>query len=103
MRTVLMGLVLVMGCGGGSEPPSCAQAVTHYYASGCKLVDAQTGSAFSSGEIISQCQALLANAPASCRDELADLRTCFGSTPTPSTTTAQCDCSPEQDAILTCQ
>jgi hypothetical protein len=90
------------GCGGGDEPPSCQQAVTHFYEAGCMLVDAN-GTPFTALEVIENCKGLLGAAPDQCLDDLDNLRSCFGSVKSPAMTNADCDCSAEQDAILTCE
>lgn len=91
----------LLGCAG--DPPSCQQAVTHYYDAGCNLVNLQTGVAYSVAEVIANCKDLRAAAPDSCIDDMDNLQTCFGSVPSPARTNADCDCSAEQDAILTCE
>lgn len=99
MRAAL--LALLVACGGGEDAPSCQQAVTHYYDSGCVLTD--NGEPRSVDSALGLCQQLLAVAPPQCEDDLADFRSCLGGVPTPSTTNADCDCSPEIDALITCE
>ncbi len=103
-RMVLGALMAaVCGCAGDEEPPSCQIAVTHYYEAGCKLVNLQTGMDYTAAEIISDCKQALATFPASCDGALADFRVCFGNVPKPARSNADCDCTAEQDALLTCQ
>lgn len=100
MRAVL--LLLIAACGGGGEDaPSCQQAVSHYYAAGCVLTS--NGQPTSESDSLRLCQELLLDAPRQCEDDLADFRSCLGGVPTPSTTNTDCDCSPEIDALLTCE
>jgi hypothetical protein len=105
MRTLLLLLTATIcctACGGDDPPPSCQQAVSHYYAAGCALF-MTNGQQFAELDVIADCKGLLANSPSSaCDDALADLRICFNSVKTPATSNADCDCSAEQDAILTC-
>jgi len=98
---VAMVASCLVGC--FEEPPSCQQAVTHYYDAGCKLVDLSTGVDIPSSTVLSECKALLATAPNStCESALEDLRSCWGGVTSPAHNNADCDCSPEQDALLTC-
>lgn len=96
-------LFVLLGQDACSEPPSCQQAVTHYYDAGCVLVNLQTGQPYPAAEVITNCKNLLAIAPDQCIDDLENLRSCWGSVKTPARTNADCDCSAEQDAILTCE
>jgi hypothetical protein len=66
-------------------------------------VNLQSGAPYSQTEAQSQCQQLLAAAPSQCEDEVADLRSCWGSVPSPAQSNADCDCSSEVDAILSCE
>ncbi len=102
MRLVLVAMF--MACGpSGREAPSCSESVGHYYAAGCTFTDLNTGVPFTVGEWTVKCRDLLATAPPQCEAELADWRICMDSVPTPSTTNADCDCSAEQEALLTCE
>lgn len=95
-------LLLLSACG-GEDVPSCQQAVTHYYEAGCTLVNLQTNQPFSAADVITDCKQLLATSPSSaCDGALEDLRVCFGNVKSPASTDADCDCTAEQDAILTC-
>lgn len=96
----LLALVLLAACGGGEDPaPDCQQAVTNYYAAGCTFVDLATNEPIPAGDVIVECRQLVANAPDSCVDALDDFRRCLGR----AETTADCDCSGEQEALLTCE
>lgn len=97
----LVALAFLASC--GEDAPSCQQAVDHYYGAGCRLVNLQTGVEFTAAEVIADCKGALAAAPDRCQDELDDLRSCWGGVRTPAASIADCDCSREQDAILTCE
>lgn len=98
---VVMAVLLAGACGGGDEPPSCQQAFTHYYSAGCTYYDLNTGQPIAVGTMIANCQSAAASA-GRCLDELNDWLYCNDSVPTPSTTNAQCDCSQEFMAAITC-
>jgi hypothetical protein len=101
MRKAL-ALVLLVACG-GEDVPSCQQAVSHYYGAGCVLL-ATNGQPYPEIEIVNSCKELLATSPSrACDEALEDLRICFGSVPSPASGNADCDCTREQDAILTCR
>jgi hypothetical protein len=93
-----MVLVFLVACGGGDDVPSCQQAMTQYYAAGCALFDAQ-GNQYSALDATALCKGARSEAPSRCYDELDDLQVCLGA----AETDADCDCSAEQDAILTCE
>lgn len=104
MRTMLLvcAITFIAACGQTSDAPTCQQAVSHYYAAGCALFRTN-GMPIPELEVIESCKQLLATAPDPCVDDLADLRSCLGGVPLPSASNADCDCSEEQDAILTCE
>lgn len=97
-----MIVAMVMPACGGEEPPTCQQAVGHFYAAGCYFYDLQTNQPFSEGAIVSNCREALATAPPQCEDELADFRFCLAGVPSPVESNSDCDCSAEQEALLTC-
>jgi hypothetical protein len=99
MRTIL-GVALWLGACGGSEPPppTCSQAVSEFYGNGCTFIDLETNEPIASGEVTEQCRLLVANAPDSCVEPLEDWRRCLARVESPS-----CDCSAEQEALLTCE
>jgi hypothetical protein len=105
MRTLMrVGALVAMftAAACGEEAPSCQQAVSHYYGAGCRLVDVN-GRPFTEAEVIGDCKGLLAVAPDSCVDDLEDLRFCFAGVPSPIGPVTDCDCTREQDALLTCE
>jgi len=101
MRSISMAMLLVAACGGGGSSgppaPTCQQSVGHYYSVGCFTKDAN-GTPYSEDQVRMACLDALAELPAQCRDELDDLRFCFNEA-----TAGRCDCSPEQEALLTCE
>lgn len=105
MRNIMGVMLLVAACSGGDgrSVPTCQQAVSHFYAAGCKFRDLQTGMDVPEGEVTLQCRQLVEAAPGSCVDDVENYRICLNSVPTPSTTNADCDCSAEQEALLTCE
>jgi hypothetical protein len=102
MRGAALAAVLLMACGGGEDVPSCQEAVTHYYDSGCAFFDLETGDQISAGQAVSDCRFVLANAPPSCENDVEDLIVCLDSVPSDSTTNEDCDCASEQESLLTC-
>ena len=102
-RMVLMAVALVTGCGSDSAPPSCQQSLTHYYASGCMLIDLSSGNQIPRDQEIAACQSALSGAPAKCALAFDQLRVCWDSVINHATTSADCDCSQEQDAVSSCQ
>ncbi len=104
-KRIVLAAWLVGACGSDEPAPSCQQSVTNYYGAGCRLIDLSTGLAEPVTSVIADCKGLIASAPAGCIDELDNLRRCWGAVPIKSTlaTTAECDCSVEQDAVLACR
>ena len=103
MRSLFMMVaVAVAGCGGGEEAPSCQQAVDHYYSSGCAYYDLETGVQLAAGEVLAACRDVLDRAPASCDEAIDDWLFCLDGVPEDSSTNAECDCSQEQERLLTC-
>jgi len=98
---VVLATAALTACG-GEEAPSCQQAITHYYQSGCAYYDLQSGRQYSVGEVVGACRDALQVAPASCTDEVEDWLFCMDSVPDPATSNADCDCSYEQERLLTC-
>jgi hypothetical protein len=111
MRRILKlaAVLTVVGCfGGGGDDgptesdlnsPTCTQAMTHYYESGCAFFD-EFGDQFSLPSMVSSCNQLVIDVPDRCRDEFDDFRECLDAVPANG---ADCDCSPEQEALLTCE
>lgn len=107
MRTILTALTLVLGClpdpAGNDTPPSCQQALTHYYGAGCGYTDTSTGQPIALADMIGRCHQVAAIAPVQCENDLDNWLFCNNEVPTPSTTNAQCDCSPEYMALIQCE
>jgi hypothetical protein len=103
MGKFLSVVTLLVACGGDDPPPSCQQAMTHYYDAGCLFYDLQTGQPIPVNERISFCHQVKAAAPMSCEDDVADWLFCLEGVPSPASSNADCDCTQEQDALLTCE
>lgn len=92
-------ILAIAGCG-GSDAPSCQQAVDHFYAAGCMFSDAN--GPIPRDTFVLSCQSAASGTPANCQGELDDFLVCIDSVPTPSTMDAQCDCSQTYMALQTC-
>jgi hypothetical protein len=108
MTKLILGLVAIgtIGCGdSGSDAPSCMQATSHYYASGCTLFDGSTNppSTYTQTQAQVLCQNVNSQVPDRCRAEFDNWKSCLGDTIAHATTNADCDCSTEQDALFGCQ
>ena len=103
IRVALLSMFL-FACSSDDPPPSCQQALTHYYAAGCAYIDTSVSppTALSQTQMITLCQNATAEAPKSCRNEIDAWLVCNNEVPTPSTTNDQCDCSTEFMALLRC-
>jgi hypothetical protein len=101
MRKMLMLLTATICCAcGGEDVPSCQQAVSHYYAAGCVLV-MTNGQNYAELDIVADCKARIAASTGdACDNALDDLRVCFGNVTSPAKSNADCDCSAEQDALV---
>lgn len=100
MTRLILGLTFLVGCGGDAKPaPSCFDAFTHFYATGCTLVDLSSGQPVPQGTVIAQCQSSAASLPAGCKDELDAYLTCTD-TVTPA---MKCDCTTEQMVLIGCK
>lgn len=102
--TILIALVvsLVAGCA-EDPPPSCQQAIGHYYQAGCSYYDLNSGAPIAAATMIANCQGAAAEAPAQCQDELDEWLVCNNEVPDHSTTNAQCDCSQALMSLLACR
>jgi hypothetical protein len=90
---VLCGVLLsIVGCG---EPPSCQQAVSHYYGAGCTFANVNTGQATTQQQAISACSTINAAVQESCRSKFESWLECIASAP-------PCDCTKESDALFAC-
>lgn len=91
-------LMALCGCGGVSdEPPSCQQAVTHYYSVGCTFIGT-TGAPTPQQDAINACQQININVPDNCRSLFDDWKFCVESAGPPG-----CDCTSESDALFACK
>ncbi len=102
---IVVTALVVAGCGSDGEEievPSCQQAVSHYYDSGCAYFDVE-GTPITRNAVVSDCQYLLSDVPSSCENDFDMWLVCLDSTPANATTDAACDCSLEFEALLTCE
>jgi hypothetical protein len=95
MRTYFMSAALLVTSCGGEDPPSCQQAIGHYYSAGCTYVD--------QGQVVTACQQTAAGASDSCQDDLDVWLVCNNSVPEGASMNSQCDCSEEFMALLRCE
>lgn len=97
MKQIALVMVLgAMGC--GEDPPSCQQAVTHYYGAGCTFLNVNTGQATSQLEAIGACSQINAAVSDGCRGQFEVWLECIHSVPN----NTQCDCTQESDALFAC-
>jgi hypothetical protein len=105
-RWILVVLVASAGCGADAKrAPTCAQAMAHFYAAGCRYADGsqQPPVPYSEADAVSLCQELVAAAPAQCQDEIDDWNECNASVPSPASSTTDCDCLQDLQAISRCR
>lgn len=100
----ILSVLFLIACSSDDPPPSCQQAIAHYYSAGCVYLDGRVSppTMISQTQMISACQSAADEAPRSCQNEFDAWLVCNNEVPTPSTTTEQCDCSAEQMALLRC-
>jgi hypothetical protein len=105
MNRTLLGLVFLAACGGSDPPPSCAQAMDHYYGAGCSYFDTSTNppTPIAETQEVGLCQTLATAAPANCHDELDGWLVCVDHVPDHSSTNADCDCSSSYMLLLECR
>jgi hypothetical protein len=97
---VVTVMVMVAACG-GDDPPSCQQAITHYYTSGCAFFNTSAGRATTEQEALSACSDINTAVPDQCRGEFESWLSCIHDTPD-NASGAQCDCTQESDALFAC-
>jgi hypothetical protein len=104
MTKPLLGLVLLIGCGSSDPPPSCQQAMTHFYGAGCSYFDSTTSppTPIAQSTMINFCQTAAVNISPTCRDELDGWLACNDQVPDHATN-ADCDCSSSYMVLLECR
>ncbi len=83
-------------------PPSCQQALTHYYSAGCAYTDLNTNTPIAEGDMINRCLQAASSTPSQCSSALDAWLSCNDAVPSPATNNAQCDCSQTYMTYLTC-
>jgi hypothetical protein len=102
--TTLFSVVAMIGCGSDDPPPTCQEAMTHFYAAGCFYRDTSTQQDISVSMMITRCQETLASAPTSiCRARFEDWVTCNNDVPDTAKTVADCDCSEALRDVSACE
>jgi hypothetical protein len=102
MRPILSVVLLFAAACDSSDPPTCSEAVSHFYDAGCTLITTG-GSPIPEAEFLGTCREASSDVPASCEDEFEDLLEALASVPDPISGDADCDIGPELDAIATCE
>lgn len=99
-----MMVLFIAGCSSDSKPPSCQQALAHYYGAGCSYFDAsrEPPPAIPQSAMLNFCQTAAVQAPESCQDELDVWLECNAAVPDQATSNADCDCSADYMALLRC-
>lgn len=96
--------VALASCGTDAPPPSCQEALTHYYNAGCHYIDLSTSMPIPLNTEIGNCfTAVSSGAPQRCLDKLNDWLVCNDEVMGPVTGDAACDCSQSLMAAVSCQ
>lgn len=85
-------LILLAACGSDEAAPSCQQAVTSFYDTGCVFGDLD-GNELPPGEAIDSCKSFLG---VGCDGPLEDFLFCLDEVD------ESCDCTQEQDDVIRC-
>lgn len=93
--------ILCVSCA-SDPPPSCSQAVGHYYdVAGCTFVGTN-GTRTSKAEAGTTCFNIATAVPSQCQDKFDAWLFCVDDTPAQATT-PQCDCSQSYQELITCR
>lgn len=95
--------VAMTACGSDDPPPSCQDAITHFYAVGCKFIDTSTNPPTETpeGTALNSCSQINAVVPDNCRDLFDDWKFCL--VENAGGNDANCgSCSQEADALFAC-
>lgn len=101
--SALFSAVAMIGCGADEPPPSCEEAITHFYSSGCYYKDTTTEQSIELGAMVARCEQLGNTAPSLCRSEFYDWLRCNNAVPDQALTDADCSCAEERSALLNCK
>jgi hypothetical protein len=102
--TTLFSAVVMVGCGTDDPAPSCQTAMGHFYGAGCLYKDTSTQQTIGLDAMISRCEQTQRTAPSkTCSGKFDDWLRCNNEVPDKATTLADCDCSMEQMALLSCR
>ena len=104
MRQFLIGVAIALaaGCGGEEEePPTCDQAILHYYMAGCAFYN-EAGGEVTAGEIVTACRQRRDTAPDSCQGAIDDWLFCLDDVPDRADSNADCDCNAELERVQRC-
>ncbi len=82
---------------GCAEPPSCQQAMEHYYSEGCSFFNFSTNQETSRSQAIAGCYNFNVYTSDDCRDELEDWFQCLADV------SSSCDCTRESDKYFSCR
>lgn len=100
-RRIVIAVALAMAACTGPEPPTCYEAVAHYYAVGCVHYDGPTGEPLSLGETVERCELLRAVVLTdACVEAVEAWIFCIDTAP--SGTEVGCDCERERETIRVC-
>lgn len=104
MRNLLfiVAAALVSGCTSSAPPPSCEQAVDHYYAASCDFADPNTGAVIPMLQFVGECETIAEGTPSACIGDLNAFLECIDSVPSPAKSSADCDCTQSYMTLADC-
>jgi hypothetical protein len=100
MKTMGIVLVAALAAGCEGEPPSCQQAIAHFYGEGCAFFSTSGVETSQNGALEACLEISVDNAPG-CDDELGDWLICLHNVERPPNAQS-CDCSQDLMALITC-
>lgn len=101
MGTKIWGVSLLFAIACGDDPPpSCQEAIGHFYGVGCAFINLMTNQPYTMNESLQSCKDINATVPDRCQSYFDDFMTCLNEVESSS----KCaDCARAQDALLGCQ